>query len=142
MQIRPRWWCKIRLVPSSALCGSGLLLLAIVTAAPAVAQAPVEERQRRADPYAEAQQRVEFARQTAERSERRVRDAEQGVRNAEATLVPAQRRYEESKSQVDKARAELAQARAAASDSRKSYEAESAAFQRLRARGNDARGTK
>jgi DNA recombination protein RmuC len=143
MQIRPRGWCKIRLVPSSALCGNGLLLLAIVTAAPAVAQAPVEERQPRAgNPYIQAQQRVEFARQTLERSERRVREAEQSVRNAEAELTPAQRRYEESKSQAERARAELAQARAAASESRKSYEAESAAFQRLRARGSDPRETK
>ncbi len=112
-----------------------MVLLAIVIAAPAVAQAPVEERQRRADSYVEAQQRVEFSRQGAERAARRVKDAEQSLKDAEAQLGPAQRRYEESKSRVEKARAELVQARAAAGESRKSYETESAAFQRLRAGG-------
>ena len=136
-------------MPPSALCRHGLLLLAIQVAAPAVAQAPVEERQRRAQPYAEAQQRVEFTRQSAELAARRVKDAEQGVKNAEqgvkdaeAQLGPAQRRYEESKLRVDKARAELVRARTAESESRKSYEAESAAFQRLRGRGNDTRGSR
>lgn len=129
-------------MPPSALCRHGLLLLAIVVAAPAVAQAPVEERQRRADSYAEAQQRVEFTRQSAERAARRVRDAEQGLKDAEAQLAPAQRRYEESKLRLDKARAELVQARAAESESRKSHEAESAAFQRLRGRGGDTKGAK
>lgn len=128
-------------MPPSALCRPGLLLLAIV-AASAVAQAPVEERQRRADSYTEAQQRVEFSRQGAERAARRVRDAEQGLKDAEAQLAPAQRRYEESKLRVDKARAELVQARAAESQSRKSYEAESAAFQRLRGRGSETKGVK
>jgi len=112
-----------------------MVLLAIVIAAPAVAQAPVEERQRRADSYVEAQQRVEFSRQGAERAARRVKDVEQSLKDAEAQLGPAQRRYEESKSRVEKARAELVQARAAAGESRKSYETESAAFQRLRAGG-------
>jgi len=129
-------------VPRNALCHHGLLLLAILVAPPVVAQAPVEERQRRADPYVEAQQRVEFSRQGAERASRRLKDAEQGLKDAEAEHGPAQRRYEDSKSRVEKARAELARALAADSESRKTYEAESAAFQRLRARGNDAKGAK
>jgi hypothetical protein len=136
MQIRPRRWCKIRLVPSSALCRNGFLLLAVVTAAPALAQAPVEERQSRTNSFSEAQQRVEFARQTAERSERRVGEAERRLRGAEAALLPALRQYEETKSRLEKARVDLDRERAAASESRKAYEAESAAFQRLRAGGN------
>jgi septal ring factor EnvC (AmiA/AmiB activator) len=126
----------------SALCRNGLLLLAIVIAECAVAQAPVEDRQRRADPYTEAQQRVEFSRQGAERAARRLKDAEQGLKDAEAELGPAQRRYEESKSRVEKARADLVQARAAETESRKSYETESAAFHRLRGRGNDTKESK
>jgi septal ring factor EnvC (AmiA/AmiB activator) len=129
-------------VPPSALCRQGLLLLAIAIAAPVVAQAPVEERLRRGDAYTEAQQRVEFSRQNAERAALRVKDAEQGLKDAEAELVPAQRRYEESKSRLDKARADLTRARAAAGESRTSYETESAAFQRLRARSNNDRGSK
>ncbi|HEY6865367.1 MAG TPA: hypothetical protein VI319_15855 [Burkholderiales bacterium] len=128
-------------MPRSALSGLGLLL-AILIAPPVVAQAPVEERQRRTDSYTEAQQRVEFSRQGAERAARRVKDAEQGLKDAEAELGPAQRRYEDSKSRVERARTELKQARAVESESRKTYEAESAAFQRLRARGNDTKGTK
>jgi len=129
-------------VPPRALCRHGLLLLATLVAASAFAQAPVEERQRRADSYGEAQQRVEYSRQGAERAARRVKDAEQGLKDAEAQLAPAQRRYEESRLRVGKARAELVQARAAESESRKSYEAESAAFQRLRGRVSDTKGAK
>jgi septal ring factor EnvC (AmiA/AmiB activator) len=130
-------------VPPSALFGNRLLLLAIVAAAPAFAQAPVEDRRTRSDGYTEAQQRVEFARQTLERSERRVKDAEQGLRDAESALRAVQSRYEGSKSQMEKARGQLTQARAAAGESRKAYEAESAGFQALRTRRtNDARGTK
>ena len=127
----------------SALCGHGLLFLsAIVTAAVAVAQAPVEEREPRASSYTEAQQRVEFARQSVTRSEQRVKDAERRVRDAEAALLPALRQYEGTKSRLDKARADLERERSAVSASRKAYETESATFQRLRTRANGARETK
>jgi chromosome segregation ATPase len=129
-------------VRASALCGHGLFLSAIFTAAAAVAQAPVEERQQRAASYSEAQQRVEFARQTLTRSEQRVKDAERRVRDAEAALLPALRQYEGTKSRLDQARAELERERSVAGESRKAYETESATFQRLRARANGARETK
>jgi chromosome segregation ATPase len=113
-----------------------LLLMALC--ALARAQAPVEDRGTRASVFTDAQQRVEYARQAAEKADAQVRQSERESGLAETALRSAKSQYDAAKSDADRAKKALAQARAKAADSRKAYERESGRFERLR-RGADPR---
>ena len=115
-----------------------LLPVTVFFAASAFAQAPVQDRSPRGDPITDAQQRVEFARQAWERSEKRAKEAERSLREAQTALGAVQKQYEETKSMADKAQRELAQARQTVSESRKAYETRSSEFERVR-RGDTGR---
>jgi chromosome segregation ATPase len=108
------------------------LFLLMSVCALARAQAPVEDRGARASAFTDSQQRVEYARQAAEKADAQVRQSERDAGLAEAALRSAKSQYEAAKADADKAKKALAQARSKAAESRRAYEKESAQFDRLR----------
>lgn len=103
-----------------------LFMLVMSVAAQVFAQAPVEERRPARYDAGLAQRRVDFARQTLEQAEARVRDAA-------SEYEQAQSRFDQSKASRDATARNLAKARAAAADARKRYDAESSELSRRQA---------
>jgi len=103
-----------------------------------LAQAPIEDRGVRRDPYVEAQQRAEFARRAAEEADQHVAQAVVSAKAAEAALASARSQLDAAKAGLERARKDLAQARAKAGELHRTYEREATEFERVR-RGGSAR---
>lgn len=115
-----------------------LLLCAVAaTAAPglshAQAKAPVEDRSPRQDPFQEAQNRVEFARQAMTQAEQRLEQAERFALQDELAFKSVQKQADEARAVSERSQKDLAQARSRAVETRRTYEKESADFARARA---------
>jgi len=114
------------------------LFLLMTLPATVLAQAPIEDRGVRRDPYVEAQQRAEFARRAAEEADQRVAQAEASAKAAEAALASARSQLDAAKAGLERSRKDLAQARAKARELHRTYEREATEFERVR-RGGSAR---
>lgn len=98
----------------------------------AMAQAPTEERRPAGDPLSDAQQRVEYARNTGAVADDRVRVANEALKAADAEMQAARRQLEQARVRQDTARKELAEAHSKAGAVKKDYQRESAELERIR----------
>ncbi len=99
----------------------------------AQAKAPVEDRSPRQDPFQEAQNRVEFARQAMTEAEQRLEQAERFALQDELAFKAVQKQADEARAVSERSQKELAQARSRTVETRRTYEKESADFARARA---------
>jgi hypothetical protein len=106
----------------------GALFLAVALAAPCLAQAPAEDRRLRADPVAEAQQRISVLVREVDAAEQAVRRADEEARESASRLATAKKRN-------DGATQALKSAQERAAQVRKAYQAEAEGLERLRRQG-------
>lgn len=118
--------------PLLLLIAKSALALALLLQPYAHAQAPVEERNHRADPLEDAQQRAEFARRQHEQADAAVKQAERALNEAEIALKPVQKQFDDARSRRDQARRQVAEAHAKSAQAKKGYEGEAAEVERLR----------
>ena len=110
----------------------GLGALSAIAASPAQAQAPTEERRHRADSYADAQQRVEFARKASEQSELELPNREKEFQDADNAMKAAQKQFDEARARREKARKDFSDAASRSTEAKRTFDREAAAFERLR----------
>ena len=109
-----------------------VVLVFLVFAASARAQAPTEERRPQGNALVDAQQRTEFARQASTAANSRTAVAEQALKEADAEVKAVQKQMDAARGRQDKARKDLADARAAAAAAKKDFERQSAELERTR----------
>ena len=96
------------------------------------AQAPAEERRAQGNPFSDAQQRVEFARQASAGADSRVVQADRELKQIDAEMREVQKQLDAIRARQDKAKKDLAEARSASAAARKDFDRESAALERIR----------
>lgn len=109
------------------------VLLSFTLAVPiAVAQAPIEERGRRTDAYADAQQRVDFSRKVSQQAETDLKVREFEFQQADDAMKAAQKQFDEARARREKARKELSDAANRSTEAKRGLDRESAAFEKMR----------
>ena len=114
-----------------------VLFLLPFCAGHAFAQAPVEERKPRQDPFLESQQRVDFARQSFDQAVQGMGRVEREALQDETAFKALQKQADEARGVSEKSKKALAEARARAAEAKRAYEKESAEFARIRRQGSE-----
>ena len=97
-----------------------------------LAQAPIEDRGRRADAYADAQQRVDFSRKASQQAEADLKAKEFEFQQSDDALKAAQKQFDEARARREKARKELSDAANRSTEAKRGLDRESAAFEKMR----------
>lgn len=97
-----------------------------------LAQAPIEDRGRRTDAYADAQQRVDFSRKASQQAEADLKAKEFEFQQSDDALKAAQKQFDEARARREKARKELSDAANRSTEAKRGLDRESAAFEKMR----------
>ena len=120
---------KFLLIP---LCLLSWAIMASPAAQAQQARAPIEERGHRTDAYADAQQRVEFARKASEQAEADLKTREREFQESDDAMKAAQKQFDEARARREKARKDLSEAANRSTEAKRGFDRESAAFEKMR----------